>query len=143
MNIDFSKDAKEIARDFSRLTNNFSFDYKGLAEELRDSKDMRKLAFYWLRVVSSTNYRADGRNEIAARKGRKLAEVSFIKKKIENLKEDVKMVEICNEISYDHKTLQQTFSKFVFYYIFLTATEKQQKQLIDRIGERFYLLPLI
>ncbi len=143
MNIDFSKNAKEIARDFSRLTNNFSFDYKGLAEELRDSKDMRKLALHWLRVVASTSYRTDGRNEIAKRRGQELAEVSFIKKKIENLKEDVKMVEICNEISYDHKTLQQTFSKFVFYYIFLTATKKQQEQLIDRLGERFYLLPLI
>ena len=143
MNIDFSKNAKEIARDFSRLTNNFSSDYKGLAEELRDSKDMRKLALHWLRVVASTSYRTDGRNEIAKRRGQELAEVSFIKKKIENLKEDVKMVEICNEISYDHKTLQQTFSKFVFYYIFLTATKKQQEQLIDRLGERFYLLPLI
>lgn len=143
MSIDFSKDAKEIARDFSRLTNNFSFDYKGLAEELRDSKDMRKLALYWLKVVSSSSYKVDGRNEIAKRRGQELAEISFLKEKIENLKEDLKMVKICNEISYDHKTLQQTFSKFVFYYIFLTATEKQQEQLISRMGERFYLLPLI
>ncbi len=143
MNIDFSKDAKGIARDFSRVTNNYSFDYKGLAEELKNSKDMRKLALYWLRVVSSSSYRTDGRNEIAKRRGQELAEISFLKKKIENLKDDVKMVEICNEISYDHKTLQQTFSKFIFYYIFLIATEKQQEQLIDRLGERFYLLPLI
>lgn len=143
MTIDFSKDAKKIAEDFMLVTNNYSFDYKGLAEELRDSKDMKKLALHWLAVVSSNSYRTDGRNEIAARRGQELAEVPFIKKKIENLKEDVKMIKICMEISCDHKTLQQTFSKFVFYYIFLTATEKQQEQLISRLGDKFYMLPLI
>ncbi len=143
MSIDFSKDAKEIAKDFMTITNNYSFDWKGLYEELKNSKEMKKLALHWIVVVSSSSYRTDGRNEIAARRGQELAEIPFIKKKIENLKDDMKMVKICMEITYDHKTLQQTFSKFVFYYIFMSATEKQQEQLISRLGDKFYMLPLI
>lgn len=141
--IDFSKDAKEIAREFMRVTNNFSFDRKGLAEELRNSKEMKKLALHWLVILSSDNYMTDDRNAIAARKGKELAEVPFLKRKLANLKDDVKMVKICMEISRDHRTLQQTFSGFVFYYILITATAKQQEQIISRMGESFYRLPLI
>lgn len=141
--IDFSKDAKEIAREFMRVTNNFSFDRKGLAEELRNSKEMKQLALHWLVILSSDNYMTDDRNAIAARKGKELAEVPFLKRKLANLKDDVKMVKICMEISRDHRTLQQTFSGFVFYYILITATEKQQEQITSRLGESFYRLPLI
>lgn len=140
--IDFSKDAKEIAREFMRVTNNFSFDRKGLAEELRNSKEMKKLALHWLVILSSDSYMTDDRNAIAARKGKELAEVPFLKKKLEKL-EDEKMVKICMEISRDHRTLQQTFSGFVFYYILITSTAKQQEQIISRMGETFYRLPLI
>lgn len=140
--IDFSKDAKEISNEFMRVTNNFSFDRKGLAEELRNSKEMKQLALHWLVILSSDNYMTDDRNAIAARKGKELAEVPFLKKKLEKL-EDEKMVKICMEISRDHRTLQQTFSGFVFYYILITATAKQQEQIISRMGETFYRLPLI
>lgn len=140
--IDFSKDAKEISNEFMRVTNNFSFDRKGLAEELRNSKEMKKLALHWLVILSSDSYMTDDRNAIAARKGKELAEVPFLKKKLEKL-EDEKMVKICMEISRDHRTLQQTFSGFVFYYILITSTAKQQEQIISRMGETFYRLPLI
>lgn len=140
--IDFKQDAKEIAREFMRVTNNFSFDRKGLAEELRNSKEMKKLALHWLVILSSDNYMTDDRNAIAARKGKELAEVPFLKKKLEKL-EDEKMVKICMEISRDHRTLQQTFSGFVFYYILITSTAKQQEQITSRMGETFYRLPLI
>lgn len=143
MKIDFSKDAKEIAKDFMSITNNFSFDRKGLAEELKNSKEMKQLALHWLVILKSPNYRTDDRNAIAARRGQELAEIPFLKKKLDNLKDDMKMVKICMEISYDHRTLQQTFSGFVFYYILITSTSKQQEQLIDRLGETFYRLPLI
>lgn len=143
MTIDFSKDAKEIAKDFMSITNNFSFDRKGLAEELKNSKEMKQLALHWLVILKSPNYRTDDRNAIAARRGQELAEIPFLKKKLDNLKDDMKMAKICMEISYDHRTLQQTFSGFVFYYILITSTAKQQEQLIDRLGETFYRLPLI
>lgn len=141
--IDFSKDAKEISNEFMRVTNNFSFDRKGLAEELRNSKEMKQLDLHWLVILSSDNYMTDDRNAIAARKGKELTEVPFLKRKLANLKDDVKMVKICMEISRDHRTLQQTFSGFVFYYILITATEKQQEQITSRLGESFYRLPLI
>lgn len=141
--IDFSKDVKEIAREFMRVTNSFSFDRKGLAEELRNSKEMKKLALHWLAILSSNSYMTDDRNAIAARKGKELAEVPFLKRKLANLKDDVNMVKICMEISRDHRTLQQTFSGFVFYYILITSTAKQQEQIISRMGETFYRLPLI
>lgn len=141
--IDFSKDGKEIAKDFMRITNNFSFNPKGLAEELKNSKEMKKLALHWLVILKSDSYMTDDRNAIAARKGKELAEIPFLKKKLENLKDDFQMVKICMEISRDHRTLQQTFSGFVFYFILITSTEKQQEQLKSRFGETFYRMPLI
>lgn len=140
--IDFKQEARQIAKEFMSITNNFSFDRKGLAEELRNSKEMKKLALHWLAILSSNSYMTDDRNAIAARKGRELAEVPFLKKKLEKL-QDEKMVKICMEISRDHRTLQQTFSGFVFYYILITVTAKQQEQIISRMGETFYRLPLI
>lgn len=141
--IDFKQDAKEIAREFMRVTNSFTFDCKKLEEELRSNKEMKCLALYWLSILKSPDYRTDDRNAIAARKGSELAEIPFLKRKLENLKDDVKMVKICMEISRDHRTLQQTFSGFVFYYILITASEKQQEQLVSRMGEIFYRMPLI
>ncbi len=141
--IDFTQDAKTIAGQFMRITNNYSFDYKGLAEELKNSKEMKQLSLHWLAILKSPNYRTDDRNAIAARKGQEISEILFLKKKLENLKDDMKIVKICMEISCDHRTLQQTFSGFVFYYILITATEKQREQLINRFGETFYRLPLI
>lgn len=141
--IDFSKDAKEIAREFMRVTNSFTFDCKKLEEELRSNKEMKCLALYWLSILKSPDYRTDDRNAIAARKGSELAEIPFLKKKLETLKDNEKMVKICSEISRDHRTLQQTFSGFVFYYILRMSTEKQQEQITSRMGETFYRLPLI
>lgn len=141
--IDFKKSEKEIASDFMRIVNNFSFNPKQLAEELGNSKEMKKLAYHWLVVLSSNSYMTDGRNEIAAKKGKELAEIPFIKSKLENLKDDMKMIKIALEISREHRTLQQTFSGFVFYYIFISSTAKQQAEITNRLGETFYRLPLI
>lgn len=141
--IDFKQDTKTIVKEFMRIVNNFSFKPKELAEELKKSKEMRQLDFYWLVTISSSNYMTDGRNEIAARKGRELAEIPFIKKKMEKLPDDMYKLNIALEISREHKTLQQTFTGFVFYHILLTSTEKQKEQIIDRMGEDFYIMPLI
>lgn len=153
-NLDFKQDAKEIAKYFIHVTNNFSFDYKGLAEELKDNKNMKKLALFWLKKVSSHDYmkyNTDGRNELAARRGQELAEVPFLKKKLEKIADKSEVLGDKNDkflkvvwcIEHDHRTLQQTFSKFIFYFIFINSTEKQQEQLINKFGEYFYRLPLI
>lgn len=144
--IDFKQDAKQIAKEFIQITNNFSFNPKKLGEELKNSKDMRLLSYYWIKTITSTEYISrfvDGRNEIAARKGQELAEVKFIRNRIEKLPENHKMKEVCNLIKFEHRTLQQTFSGFVFYHILITSTEKQQNDLLVRFGDCFYRLPLI
>lgn len=145
--IDFTQDAKAIAGDFMRITNNFSFNPKSLAEELKGNKEMKKLAFYWLRTISSSDYHryhVDSRNEIAARRGKELSEISFLKKKIEKLPDVDKMKDVTEKyILFDHHTLHQTFSGFCFYFILITSTEKQQEQLKSRFGETFYRMPLI
>lgn len=150
----FKQDSKEIAKYFTRVVNNYSFDYKGLAEELKDNKEMKRLALFWLKKISSyeyMKYNTDGRNEISARRGQELSEVSFLKRKLEKLPEKAEVLGDKNDkllkvvwcIEHDHRTLQQTFSKFIFYFILITSTEKQQEQLKSSLGEDFYRLPLI
>lgn len=144
--IDLKQDARQIANEFMRVTNNFSFNPKELGEELKNSKDMRLLDYYWIKTISSAEYRnrfVDGRNEVAARKAQELADVKFIKNRIEKLPETHKMKEVCDLIKFEHKTLQQTFTGFVFYHILITSTERQQNNLIVEFGESFYRLPLI
>ena len=46
-------------------------------------------------------------------------------------------------MSYDHRTLQQTFSKLIFYHLQLICNEKESADLTEVLGDRFYMLPLI
>lgn len=146
--IDFTKSEKEIADYFMLICNCFGFKYEKYTEEFKESKDMKKLALYWLQTISTQKYEewhVDLRNEISARKGRELVKISFIKKKLEKLPEKDKMKNVCeNYILYDHPTILQVFSGFCFCFILKNCcTELQQKKLIDEFGERFYSMPMI
>lgn len=135
-------DAKEIAEFFTDITNSFSFNPVKTAEELRDSKLMNDLDICWIRVLSSPDYGTDGRNEIAARKGRQLAEIPFIKRKMERASSP-KMMEAAKKIAWEHRTLQQTFSKLVFYHFMQECGNGNRQRLIRVMGGDFYKLPLI
>ncbi len=134
--------AKEIAEFFTDITNSFSFNPVRTAEELRGSKEMDALDLCWLKTLSSPDYGTDGRNEIAARKGRQLAEIPFIKRKMERANSP-KMDEAAKKIAWEHRTLQQTFSKLVFYHFMQECSNGNRQRLIRVMGEDFYKLPLI
>ncbi len=135
--------AKEIVEFFTDITNSFSFNPVKVAGELRDSKEMNALDICWLKTLSSPDYGTDGRNEIAARKGRQLAEIPFVKRKMERVN-NPKMEETAKKIAWEHRTLQQTFSKLVFYHFMQECSESERQRLIKGMGcEDFYKLPLI
>ena len=135
-------DVKEIAKYFSYEVNNFSFKPEKIATEQIDSSDMRDLDLCWIKVLSSKDYMTDLRNEQAAAVGRLLAAIPFIRKKIESV-DNSKMAEVAKIMSYDHRTLQQTFSKLIFYHLQLICNEKESADLAEILGDRFYNLPLI
>ena len=135
-------DVKEIAKYFSYEVNNFSFKPEKIATEQIDSSDMRDLDLCWIKVLSSKDYMTDLRNEQAAAVGRLLAAIPFIRKKIESV-DNSKMAEVAKIMSYDHRTLQQTFSKLIFYHLQLICNEKESADLAETLGDRFYMLPLI
>lgn len=135
-------DTEEIARYFSYEVNNFLFKPKEIAEEQKNSPDMKDLDAYWIKKISSHDYRTDLRNEQAAVIGKLLATIPFIKKRIESV-DNGKMAEVAEIMSYEHKTLQQTFSSLIFYHLQLTCTKKESVMLSDALGDTFYMLPLI
>lgn len=137
-----TKEAKEITAYFLNEINDLLFDPEEIAEELYNSELMKILDVYWIRMLSSKSYRTDWRNEASAEAGRQLAEIPFIKKQMETAS-DKKMEDIADRISTSHRTLQQSFSKLVFYHFMMTCNERDSHTLVEIIGDSFYKLPLI
>ena len=135
-------EVKEIARYFSYEVNNFLFKPEKIATEQKDSADMKDLDLCWIKILADRNYRTDLRNEQSAITGRLLATVPFIKKRLESV-DNSKMAEVAEIMSYDHRTLQQTFSSLIFYHLQLTCNKKETAELAETLGDRFYMLPLI
>ena len=134
--------SQEIASYFSREVNNFCFSPKVTAEDLKSSRLMKDLDLCWLRILSDPTYRTDLRNEKSARVGRQLADIPFVKRKIE-LVDNPKMEDVAKRMAMDHRTLQQTFSGLVFYHFMLTCNKRENQTLLKVMGNSFYKLPLI
>ncbi len=133
---------QEIASYFSREVNNFCFNPKVTAEELKSSRLMKDLDLCWIRILSDPAYRTDLRNEKSALTGRRLADISFIAKKIA-MTGSPKMEEVTKIMTMDHRTLQQTFSSLVFYHFMITCNKRETLTLLKVMGDSFYKLPLI
>lgn len=134
--------SREIASYFSHEVNNFCFKPKVAAEEPRSSRLMKDLDLCWLRILSDPTYRTDLRNEKSSIVGRQLADIPFVKRKIE-LVDNPKMEDVAKRMAMDHRTLQQTFSGLVFYHFMLTCNKRENQTLLKVMGNSFYKLPLI
>ncbi len=132
--------SQEIASYFSREVNNFCFSPKVTAEELKSSRLMKDLDLCWLRILSDPTYRTDLRNEKSSIVGRQLADIPFVKRKIE-LVDNPKMEDVAKRMEMDHRTLQQTFSGLVFYHFMLTCNKRETQTLLKIMGDSFYNLP--
>ena len=133
---------QEIAKYFSREVNNMFFKPDKIAGEQRDSRQMEDLDICWIKVISDSGYRTDLRNEASAKTGRQLAEIPFVKRKMESVSNG-KMEKVAKEMAMDHRTLQQTFSGLVFYHFLQSCDKEESEELIAVMGESFYRLPLI
>lgn len=133
---------KDITDYFSHEVNNFGFNPKEIAMEQEKSKQMGDLDICWIKILSSSAYQTDLRNEASARVGRQLAEIPFVKRKIE-LVDNQKMEAVAEKMSMDHRTLQQTFSKLVFFHFLQICNKRESQTLIHTMGDSFYRLPLI
>lgn len=134
--------SQEIASYFSREVNNFCFSPKVTAEDLKSSRLMKDLDLCWLRILSDPTYRTDLRNEKSSIVGRQLADIPFVKRKIE-LVDNPKMEDVAKRMAMDHRTLQQTFSGLVFYHFMITCNKRESQTLLKVMGDSFYKLPLI
>lgn len=133
---------QEIASYFSHEVNNFCFNPKVTAEELKSSRLMRDLDLCWIKILSAPAYRTDLRNERSALTGKRLSDIPFIARKIEQLN-NPKMEDVAKIMAMDHRTLQQTFSGFVFYHFMTTCNKRETQTLLKVMGDSFYRLPLI
>lgn len=134
--------SQEIASYFSHEVNNLFFKPDKIAEEQKDSRQMKELDICWIRVTSDSGYRTDLRNEASARIGRQLAGISFVKRDMKHV-DNQKMEDVAKRMEMDHRTLQQTFSGLIFYHFLQSCNKKESQTLIKLLGESFYKLPLI
>jgi hypothetical protein len=133
---------QEIAKYFSYEVNNMFFKPDKIAEEQNGSRQMEDLDICWIKVISDSGYRTDLRNEASAKTGRQLAEIPFVKRKMESVSNG-KMEKVAKEMAIDHRTLQQTFSGLVFFHFLQSCDKEESEELIAVMGESFYRLPLI
>lgn len=133
---------QEIASYFSHEVNNMFFKPDKITEEQKGSRQMKELDICWIKVLSSHTYRTDLRNEASARTGRQLADIPFVKRKME-LVDNQKMEEVAKEMAMDHRTLQQTFSGLIFYHFLQSCSKREVQTLVKVMGDSFYKLPLI
>lgn len=134
--------SKEIASYFSREVNNFCFNPKVTAEELKSSRLMKDLDLCWIKILSDPAYRTDLRNEKSALTGRRFSDIPFVQRKVD-LVDNPKMEEVAKIMATDHRTLQQTFSGLVFYHFMITCNKRETLTLLKVMGDSFYRLPLI
>lgn len=135
-------EAEEIFNQFSYMTNNLVFKAVKSAEEYRDSELMEDLDLCWIRILANPDYHTDLRNEASAKAGRQLANIPFVKKRLEH-PTNPKMEKVAEKMSTEHRTLQQFFSKLIFYHFLIICNPDESKTLTDIMGEDFYKLPLI
>lgn len=133
---------QEIAKYFSYEVNNMFFKPDKIAEEQNGSRQMEDLDICWIKVISDSGYRTDLRNEASAKTGRQLAEIPFVKRKMESVSNG-KMEKVAKKMAIDHRTLQQTFSGLVFFHFLQSCDKEESEELIAVMGESFYRLPLI
>lgn len=133
---------QEIVSYFSREVNNLLFRPDRIAEEQKNSKQMKELDICWIKVLSGSTYRTDLRNEASAKAGRQLAEIPFVERKI-GLVSNRKMEEVAGKMGMEHRTLQQTFSGLVFYHFLKSCNKREAQTLVEAMGDSFYKLPLI
>lgn len=134
--------SQEITSYFSREVNNMFFKPNTIAEEQRNSRQMKDLDLCWIKTLSSYTYRTDLRNEKSSIVGKQLSEIPFIARKVEQLN-NPKMEDVAKRMAMDHRTLQQTFSGLVFYHFMLTCNKRETQTLLGVMGDSFYKLPLI
>lgn len=133
---------KEITSYFSHEVNNVFFKPDTIAQEQRKSKQMKDLDICWIKILSSPAYRTDLRNEASAETGRRLADIPFVKRKME-FADNQKMAAAAKEMEMEHRTLQQAFSGLVFYHLLTSSSKKDSQTLLKVMGDSFYRLPLI
>ena len=133
---------QEIAKYFSREVNNMFFKPDKIAEEQRDCRQMEDLDICWIKILSGDTYRTDLRNEASSKRGKQLADIPFIKRKME-LVNNQKMEEVARNMSFEHRTIQQTFSKLIFYHFLQSCNEREAQTIVRVMGDSFYKLPLI
>lgn len=134
--------SQQIASYFSREVNNLFFKPNTIAEEQRKSRQMKDLDLCWIKTLSSYAYRTDLRNEKSSIIGRQLADIPFVKRKME-LVDNPKMEDVAKRMAMDHRTLQQTFSGLVFYHFMITCNKRETQTLLKVMGDSFYKLSLI
>ena len=135
----------EIVKYFSNKVNDLCFKPQKICLELKESQEMKILTYYWIYILSQDTYRFDGRNEYSSQIGKKLYQIPFIKEQIDYLLiySDEKMKLVAEKMSYEHRTLQQSFSSIIFYHLFITCNDNQQIYLKENFEKEFFLTPLI
>ena len=134
--------AQEIMNQFSYISNNLVFKPNKTAEEYKSSALMSDLDLCWIKVLSSGSYMTDLRNEASSRVGKQLANIPFVARRLEQ-SNNPKMVEVAEKMAQQHRTIQQSFSKLIFYHFMLTCNREEQQTLFDIMGKEFFRLPLI
>jgi len=134
-----NKDPKAAYREISGEVNNYGFDRKKALEDIRKDPESEKyfmgLSLLWVKACAEDAkqpWAYDDRNEHSVKICERLAETRLFQ--MENVQgylgqTDKRMVrQTVDELRNLHRTLMQTFSSLVFYYLREKAAEDEKVQ---------------
>ena len=150
-------DPEKAQKDMSLACNTFTLDIDGFMEQVREDRILAKkwesICWYWVeslaRRYDDKDY--DGRNKQSCYIGSLLQRAIDDKyKPLPELPRTDFTKAYIAWMAYDHRTLQQTFTRLVFLWLRYLADEKGNRKAIravryaiSKVGDRWYSLPMI
>ncbi len=150
--------SKKLSSKFALLANDFSFDYKKIAEELTGETKYKDIFLVICRdyaILLADNYKNniyDGRNEIACKRSfdmrkylgltdNEIADIVMIAKRYDA---GNSLISVAKNLSMEHRTLQQSFAKIAFYTLYTYGYNDLDDAIeYGAVDEEFWRMPLV
>ena len=115
------------------VINHICFTPYGLVADILSNEDTKhsfgKIATCWLKMQSK-NEHFDDRNQYSIETAKAIMSSEGVEEVLAPVEDDdVWVKEFCEKMSKNHRTLQQTFSGIVFYYLHSVWTRTQELSL--------------
>lgn len=127
------KKGDDLFKSVDGVINNVCFTPYALVSDILSDEDTNrsfgKIATHWLKTQSENEY-FDARNQYSVETAKNITSSENLNNALTPVTDDDTWVkEFCDKMNKNHRTLQQTFSSVVFYYLHNVWSKTQELSL--------------